>query len=217
MKHVYFVRHGQTQKNLQHIHQGHDEPLTEVGKEQVRVVAEYFKDKQIDTLITSPFTRAMESASIIGGVLNLPLIQADCVKEFVRPEPLYGRAHYSPATALYLLQLYLNRNNPHWDNYGAENMFHIRNRILDTRRLIAEQPGERIVVVSHAIYIDMFTQAMCADRSLKLSEFVAAMLGAKRLKNTGIVTFQVDDTAPPEACNWWLVSEETDRDYLKYR
>lgn len=217
MKHVYFVRHGQTLKNLQHIHQGHDEPLTEVGKQQAQAVAEYFKDKNIDTLISSPFTRAVETASIMGNVLSLPFTPADCAKEFLRPEPLYGKSHYSLATALYVLGLFQHSNDPRWDNFGAENMFHIRNRIVDTKRLIAEQPGERIVVISHAIYIDMFTQAVCADRSLKLREFVAAMFGAKRLKNTGIVSFEVDETAPPETCNWWLVKEETDRGYLKYR
>ncbi len=217
MKHVYFVRHGQTQKNLEHIHQGHDEPLTELGKQQARTVGEYFKDKQIDTLLASPFTRSIETASIVGEVLDLPFTQTDCVKEFLRPEPLYGHAHYSLATILYILGLFVHSNDAAWDNYGAENMFHIRNRILDTKRLIAEQSGERIVVISHAIYIDMFAQAVCADRSLKLREFVAAMFGAKRLKNTGIVSFKVDDTAPPETCNWWLQSEETDRDYLKYR
>lgn len=217
MKQVYFVRHGQTLKNTQHIHQGPEEPLTEAGKKQAHQVALHLKKKDIDTLITSPFVRAMETASIISDELGVPLSQADCVKEFRRPDPLYGQPHYSLSSLKYIWALFWHRNDEAWNDHGAENMFHVRNRIIDTKRFIASLEGERIVVVSHAIFIDMFTQAVCADRSLKLKEFVMAMLGAKKLPNTGIVSFQLDENAPQETCNWWLVTEETNEHYLKYR
>ena len=96
-------------------------------------------------------------------------------------------------------------------------MFAVRNRIIDAKKLVAGLEGERIAIVSHAIFIDMFVQAVCADRSLQFYEFVSAMLGAKKLPNTGVVAFEVDENAPPETCNWWLVREETDRQYLRYR
>lgn len=217
MKYVYFIRHGQTQKNVSHIHQGPEEPLTEVGREQARMVAELLREKNIDTLLTSPFVRALETASVIGEVLDLPLIETASVKEFRRPDPLYGRSHYSIGSARYLWQLFWNRNNPEWNDHGAENMFAVRNRIIDAKKLVAGLEGERIAIVSHAIFIDMFVQAVCADRSLQFKEFAWAMFGAKKLPNTGIVAFQVDENAPPETCNWWLVTEETDRQYLRYR
>lgn len=216
MKRVYFVRHGQTVKNTQHIHQGAEEPLAPIGKEQAARVAEKLKGLDIDTLVTSPFTRARETASIVGEVLNLPFVETESVKECIRPSRLYGRSHFSPATVWYVLALFLHRNDPHWDNDGAENMFHIRNRIVDVKRFISGLEGERIVVISHAIFIDLFVQAVCADRSLGLKEFMLGMMGAKKLPNTGIVAFDVDENALPETCNWWLVTEETDPRYLKY-
>ena len=217
MKTIYFVRHGQTLKNAQHIHQGPDEPLTELGKEQAAAIAKVLKGKDIDGIVTSPFTRAFETASIVGKELDLPLITAECVKEFRRPEPLYGHSHYSWASAKYIINLFLNRNNEDWDDFGAENMFAVRNRIVDAKRLLAQVEGDRVAVFSHAIFIDMFVQSVCADRSLKLREFVGAFFGAKKLPNTGVVAFQLDENAPPETCSWWLLSEETDRHYLKYR
>lgn len=217
MKNVYFVRHGQTLKNTQHIHQGPEEPLTEIGKKQAAEVALELKKKGIDTLLSSPFVRAVETASIISEELDLPFTKLDCVKEFRRPDPLYGKPHYSLASAKYIWQLFWHRNDPHWDDYGAENMFAIRNRIIDTKKALAKVEGEHIAVVSHAIFIDMFVQAVCADRSLNMKEFVGGLLGAKKLPNTGIVAFQLDENAPQETCNWWLLSEETDSRYLKYR
>ena len=77
-------------------------------------------------------------------------------------------------------------------------MFDIRNRIIDAKRFIAELEGDTIVVVSHAIFIDMFVQSVCADRSLDLREFVGALFGAKKLPNTGIVAFELDENAPQE-------------------
>lgn len=217
MKRVYFVRHGQTAMNLKHIHQGPDEPLTQVGQKQAQGVALRLKDKGIDTLVASPFVRARETAAIIGEALDLPYILEDSVKEFRRPNALYGRSHYSFATFLYLLYLFLHRQDPDWDNDGAENMFTVRNRVLNAKKNIDALPGETIVVVSHAIFIDMFTQIACAERPLKLREFVAALVGVKKLPNVGIVAFNVDDNAPPGACKWWLVDEETDRRYLQQR
>ena len=217
MKYVYFVRHGQTQKNVSHIHQGPEEPLTAIGKEQAEAVAQTLQQKRIDTLVTSSFVRAVETAGIIGETLDLPLQKTESVKEFRRPMPLYGRSHYSLASLAYIMRLYLHRTDPHWDDHGAENMFAVRNRIVDAKKFIAGLPGERIAVVSHAIFIDMFVQAVCADRSLELKEFVSALLGAKKLPNTGIVAFSLDENAPQETCNWWLMRDETDEGYLRYR
>lgn len=217
MKYVYFVRHGQTLKNTQHIHQGPEEPLTELGKTQAAAVALTLKQKNIDTLLTSPFTRALETAAIIGKELALPFVETDSVKEFRRPGPLYGRSHYSVRSVRYVFDLYRHRNQPEWNNHGAENMIDIRNRIHDVKRLITETDGERIAIVSHAIFIDMFTQSVCADRSLTFKEFAAGLFGAKKLPNTGIVTFQVDENGPEGACCWWLLPAETDPQYLRYR
>lgn len=217
MKNVYFVRHGQTDLNKKRIHQSSDEPLNETGKKQALEVSEILKKKNIDALLTSPFVRARETAEIIGNELDLPLIIEDSVVEFHRPAPLYGTHHFSLASFWYVWLLFWHRSREDWDHFGAENMFAIRNRVLDAKKRISQIDGENIVVVSHAIFIDMFVQIACADRSLTFKEFALGLIGAKKLPNTGIVTFGVDDTAPAETCNWWLITEETDSQYLLLR
>lgn len=217
MKRVYFVRHGQTLKNTQHIHQGPEEPLTEVGRQQASEVARRLATLGVTDLLTSPYVRALETASIISSSIGIPLMIDESLVEFRRPCSLYGQRHYGWASLWYVWRLFWYRTDPMWNDDGAENMYAVRNRIVDAKRVIAAAPGPVVVVVSHAIFIDMFVQAVCADRSLSLREFFSALWAAKKLPNTGVVTFDVDDTAPPETCAWWLVEAETSPTYVQYR
>ena len=203
--------------NRKHMHQGPEEPLTEKGQKQALEVAIALKKKEVDALMCSPFVRARNTAEIIGGELDIPLIVDESVREFRRPDSLYGKPHYSLHSLAYMWKLYRHREDDTWDDGGAENMFAVRNRIVDAKKAIAKVTGKKVVVVSHAIFIDMFVQSVCADRTLSFNEFVSAVLGAKKLPNTGVITFEIDDTAPPETCNWWMVASETNEQYLKYK
>jgi broad specificity phosphatase PhoE len=204
MKTVYFVRHGETQANRGHRHQGPHEPLSEHGQKQVAHVAAVLKEKGINTLLSSTYTRARETAAIIGEVVGLPVIPAEAVVEFRRPDSLYGRSHYSVASLKYMLQLHLHREDANWDNEGAENMFDIRNRIADAKRLIESNGGDKIAVVSHAIFMDMFIEQVCADRPITLGEFTKGFMLTKKTPNTAMVEFMVDENAPGGTCKWWF-------------
>ena len=205
IKTVHFIRHGETLANRKSIHQGPDEPLSERGERQAREVAERIKELNIDTLVTSSLVRARETATIIEEVIGLPYEIMDEVVEFARPNFLYGRSHYSLASVLYVIYLYLNQSNPNWDNDGAENLFQIRNRIKATKDKLESMPGENILVVSHSIFMDMFRTSVCADRELNLSEFTRGLIFHKRVPNTGIQSYQVDSNAPQGTCRWWPV------------
>jgi len=65
-------------------------------------------------------------------------------------------------------------------------------------------PGTSIAIVSHAIFMDMFTQMICADRPIKMTEFIRGLLLSKKTPNTGIIEFAVDELAPGGTCKWWF-------------
>lgn len=210
LKRVYFVRHGETVANRKRVHQGPDESLSLRGKKQAERVSQILKNLNIDTLACSPLVRARETAEIIGRELNLPLSIIEGVEEFRRPDHLYGQSHFSPDSLKYIWSLYWHRKDPKWDNDRAENLIDVRNRILDVQNTINNLPGERIVIISHAIFIDMFTQMVCADRDLKLREFIHGLLLAKKLPNTGMVAFDIDQNAPQGTCRWWFAGSGQD-------
>ena len=61
---VFVVRHGETDYNRNGKLQGRgiNAPLNELGREQARAVAEYFKDTELDYMATSSLLRAKQTA-----------------------------------------------------------------------------------------------------------------------------------------------------------
>lgn len=73
MKKLYFIRHGQSEGNLNGIWSGRlDSPLTAEGKKQARLAARQAKDIQIDYIVSSPLSRAFQTAEIIAGEVGYP-------------------------------------------------------------------------------------------------------------------------------------------------
>lgn len=68
---IYIVRHGQTDYNKNRLIQGHiDVPLNNYGKEQAILTATHFINEPIDLIISSPLSRAYETAQIIAKEVN---------------------------------------------------------------------------------------------------------------------------------------------------
>ncbi len=68
---VLFIRHGQTDFNIEHRLQGAlPVPLNECGRAQSRALAHYLKTVPIDAIYASPRPRALETAQIIGAALG---------------------------------------------------------------------------------------------------------------------------------------------------
>ena len=73
---ITFLRHGESTGNAESRWQGQaDFPLNDVGRAQARALAERWKSEEIkfDFLISSPLTRAKETAEIVASALNLKI------------------------------------------------------------------------------------------------------------------------------------------------
>ena len=70
---ILWVRHGQSTWNVLDRLQGHElsPPLTELGREQAQDAAEALADRDVVRLLSSPATRALETAEIIATRLGL--------------------------------------------------------------------------------------------------------------------------------------------------
>lgn len=78
---LYVVRHGQTEWNLSHRCQGiSDIPLTDKGREEAFELQELVKDIDLDVVISSPLSRAIETAKILTDD-KLPVNIDDRIKE----------------------------------------------------------------------------------------------------------------------------------------
>lgn len=73
MKHIYIVRHGHTEMNEQGLFSGQTEtPLTAKGREQAEAAGEQAKELGIDYVVSSPLSRAHDTAKIIARAVGYP-------------------------------------------------------------------------------------------------------------------------------------------------
>lgn len=205
MKHIYFVRHGQTAANIRKIHQSPDEPLTPKGRKQAQHAALVLKHRDIDTIVCSSYARARETAGIISDEIGVPFLIDKSVVEFKRPDSLYHKSHFSPRSLWYVLMMFLHREDEKWEDDGAENIFAVRNRVLDAQRMIKGLIGEHIVIVSHTIFMNMFLSMSCKESSLNLYEFLLALFHANDTPNGGIIHMYYDERVPEGMCKWQLI------------
>src|SRR5687768_1595036 len=73
MKHLYFIRHGESQFNVENKWAGtSDPPLTDTGHEQAKAAGRHAKRKGInfDVIISSPLQRAHHTAKHIANELG---------------------------------------------------------------------------------------------------------------------------------------------------
>lgn len=79
---LYLIRHGETDWNTQKRLQGSaDIPLNRNGRELAKLTAEGIKDIGFDLIYTSPLIRAKETAEIICGERNIPILVDDRLQE----------------------------------------------------------------------------------------------------------------------------------------
>lgn len=82
VKKVLFIRHGQTDFNRERRLQGAmPVPLNECGRAQSRSLAEYLTMIPVGAIYTSPRSRALETAQIIGATLQLPVHEDERLAE----------------------------------------------------------------------------------------------------------------------------------------
>ena len=141
---IYFVRHGQTDWNIQNRLQGSaDIPLNETGLKQANVLREKINSLDLDFIIASPLSRALTTAQIVNSDRHLPLYTDSALVErsFGVLEGINGKDY---------------DKNLFWDykrNYKYENVESIQDFLrriatfLDA--LYSKYPDKNILLVSH--------------------------------------------------------------------
>ena len=80
---IYFVRHGETNGNVDKIMQGHmDIPLNQNGIQQAKEVGEILKNVNLEVIFSSPLSRALKTAQIINKYHGLDIVVDERIKEF---------------------------------------------------------------------------------------------------------------------------------------
>lgn len=150
MKTIYFVRHGESEANVNGIMAGgeYESPLTAKGKEQARQAGELLRDKGIQLIVVSPMERTRQTAAIIAKELGLgpdKMIESKLVIE--RAYGYYsGRPYHK----------YGEDADAGIVNDSVETPAGLFKRVSKAFDWLAQRPEEVILVVSHGATGRMF-------------------------------------------------------------
>lgn len=146
----WYLRHGETDWNAQGLSQGNvDIPLNPTGLAQARSAAARLRNHGIATIVSSPLSRARDTAELAGEALSLPVQIDDDLRE-VR----FGVQEGHPMSDWF----------SHWvaGNFtpeGAETFAELRNRaVLAVNRAIALPPV--VLIVAHGALFRALRTAM---------------------------------------------------------
>ncbi|MFA6076978.1 MAG: histidine phosphatase family protein [Candidatus Paceibacterota bacterium] len=170
---IYFVRHGETENNAKNIRQGSEGPLSEKGRAQALETAKRFpKNKGCpQAIIASPYERTKETAGIIGKELNMNVEYSDLLMERRNPTDIIG--HEGKERNVRQIVDYID-NSFHDDNLryaDEENFVDLKERAKKLLAYILERPEERMIMVTHKIFLRMVVSYMLLGEKLTASEY----------------------------------------------
>lgn len=146
---LYLIRHGETEPNKSGVLMGStDTPLNDHGRLQAASLRERINALEVDTIFSSPLSRAVETATLLFGE-KAPIITDSSLQEFHFGD--WEGLHFSTIAAQYpeAWKLWLTD----WEQTripGSENFAAFKYRVISTvEEIIRTQPGRRVAVVSH--------------------------------------------------------------------
>ena len=154
MTKIYLIRHAEAEGNLyRRIHGHYNSDITLKGLKQIELLAERFRDIEIDALYASDLKRTQKTASAITKYHNIPLNIEPRLKEVcmgVWEDKPWGNVGYDEPE-----QMLLFANDPaNWNIEGGEGFDDLKKRITGIiLELAKKHDGQTIACVSHGMAI----------------------------------------------------------------
>ena len=170
---IYFVRHGETEKNALGVRQGPEGPLTERGRAQALETAKRFPQKKgsPQVIIASPYERTRETAGIIANELKMSVEYSDLLVERRNPSEIVG--HSGEEKEIKKIVDIIDKSF-HDDNLrysDEENFADLKERAKKLLEYIKTRPEQRIMMVTHGIFLKMVVSYMLVGDELTASKY----------------------------------------------
>lgn len=150
---IYFVRHGESEDNLNRIRQRDNSPLSETGLKQANFVAKRLAKLPIDQIIASPFTRTHQTAEAISREINKEIIFSDLFVERKKPSVIEGLPAGDPQGDKIMDEFQKNFYLPDYHYSDEENFFDLKKRAGEAVQFLKQQTAEHVVVVTHGLFL----------------------------------------------------------------
>ncbi len=171
-KRFYFIRHGQTILNKEHIKQNNKGGLTEAGKEQAERIGEYLKQYNIQKMYVSPYERTTETAEIINKSLNTSVRYSPLLVERRNPSEIVGKSYYDLEVKKIIDLIDLSYHADDMRYSDEENFNDLKKRARKCLDFLGSSFSWRIVVVTHGVFLKMLLSYILNGKDLHNSAYV---------------------------------------------
>ena len=212
---IYFVRHGESELNRERIRQGREGNLSEKGRQQAHTIGLRFKTIPVDVIISSTYTRTMQTAEGIAAVIDKEIIPSELFIERRNPSEIVGKwADEAEVRKIVdLIDKSYHENNVRYSD--EENFEDLRDRAAKAVEFLENRPEKNILVVTHSIFMVMLAAYIASREGLTAEEFVRR--GAfNPIANTGITLASYDPRHTGGEGKGWKLLSWNDEPYVQY-
>lgn len=189
---IYFVRHGEGEHNAKRLYSASHFSLTDKGKKQAEVIGSRVSNLPIEIIVSSSYTRTVQTSEIINKYINKEILLTDLAIEIVRPKEIAGKEQDNPEIVKIKKQMDENFNNPKWHYSDEENFYDLKKRAEQFIEYLAGFKQKHILVVTHVHFIRMVVLVMLFGNNLTAEMFLQAMKSLE-METSGLTICQKDD------------------------
>lgn len=205
MKKIYFVRHGESILNIENREQGADGSLSETGRAQAEFVAKRFHSISFDVIVSSPYTRAKETAAIINKELGKDILYSDFLIERRPPSEFIGELVTDPEyTKIRDLMRDKRAENPLWKYADEDNFNDLKTRAESALEYLHLLPYDSVLAVTHAGILRVIMASIIFGKGLTYDEYLK-IFHTFKVTNTGITLVEYREAPTAHIAGWKLV------------
>ncbi|SET98973.1 Broad specificity phosphatase PhoE [Salinibacillus kushneri] len=153
---IGLIRHGLTDWNIEQKAQGQtDIPLNEIGRKQAEVLATRFQEREWDVIVTSPLSRAADTAKAVAKKIGAGVIEDHRLQE-------RGFGEVEGTTEMERI----HRFGENWRelDLGREAIEAVTRRSVEcVEEFCYSYEGKRILFVSHGATLNMLIKGLLED------------------------------------------------------
>lgn len=183
---IFLVRHAQGESTTK-TWQTPQTPLSEKGVRQSKALASLSMFKVIDEILSSDWKRALQTAEIVGKIINKPVKVLEEIHEKEQSSKIYGLSRTDPLAERYSKDLGENSQNWNykWDS-EEESWAELANRVIKFKKYLIEAYTQRnVAVFSHDMFLRMLITVCALGDDFNTDQFKSTFRSLN-IDNTGI-------------------------------
>ena len=186
-KHIYFIRHGETEGNVSPVKPGYDPPLTPLGVKQAMFVAKRCERLPVEIIIASPLSRTQETARVIAECIHKDVRKEELVTEWIYPKSQIGMLKKDLPP---LIEQISDDSDAQKAFPDGESFSELKHRAIQFMKKAEQYEQGEVLVVAHQVFTQMLAACVFFGESLTHKEF-ERILKHLELSNTGIGVFEI--------------------------